>query len=171
MLLSPSSTIAESWRNASSPYLKYRRNILLKEIEIFENDEFGSVRVVTIKGVPYFFGIDIATALLYERPSKAVSDNCKGILTQDTFKNKGGYPEKLITEGDMYRLIVKAATQSKSEAIKEKAEKFESWIFDEVLPTIRKTGGYINNEDLFISTYLPFADENTKLLFSTTLYR
>ena len=141
----------------------------MNEIEIFENDELGSIRAVIIKGIPYFFGIDIATALLYERPSKAVSDNCKGILTQDTLKNKGGYPEKLITEGDMYRLIVKASMQSKSEAIKERAEKFESWIFDEVLPMLRKTGGYVNNDNLFISTYLPFADDNTKLLFSTTL--
>lgn len=141
----------------------------MDEIKLFKNENLGNVRVVTIEGVPYFFGIDIATALLYERPSKAVSDNCKGILTKDTLKNKGGYPEKLITEGDMYRLIVKAATQSKSEEIKEKAEKFESWIFDDVLPTIRKTGGYVNNDELFISTYLPFADENTKLLFSTTL--
>ena len=53
-----------------------------------------------------------------------------------------------IGEGDMYRLI----THSKLES----AERFESWVFDEVLPTIRKTGGYINSTDLFINTY--FAD-------------
>lgn len=76
------------------------------EIQIFENKELGNIRVVMINSIPYFFGVDVATLLLYERPSKAVSDNCKGVLTQDTLKNKGGYPEKLITEGDMYRLIV-----------------------------------------------------------------
>lgn len=139
------------------------------EIKVFENNDLGNVRVIIIDGIPYFFGVDVATSLMYERPSKAVSDNCKGILTKDTIKNKGGYPEKLITEGDMYRLIVKASTQSKSEEIKKKAEKYESWIFDEVLPNIRRTGGYVNNDNLFIDTYLPFADENTKLLFSTTL--
>lgn len=139
------------------------------EIQNFQNKELGNIRVVMINSIPYFFGVDVATLLLYERPSKAVSDNCKGILTQDTLKNKGGYPEKLITEGDMYRLIVKASTQSNSEEIKNKAEKFESWIFDDILPTIRRTGGYVNNDDLFINTYLPFADDNTKLLFSTTL--
>lgn len=141
----------------------------MNEIQVFENSELGKVRVTMIDGNPYFFGVDIATALLYERPSKAISDNCKGILTKDTFKNKGGYPEKLIPEGDMYRLVVKASTQSNSEEIRNKASKYESWIFDEVLPTIRKTGGYVNNDTLFIDTYLPFADDNTKLLFSTTL--
>lgn len=138
-------------------------------IQVFENNDLGNVRVVLIDGIPYFFGVDVATSLLYERPSKAVSDNCKGVLIKDTFKNKGGYPEKLITEGDMYRLIVKASTQSNSEEIRNKAKKYESWIFDDVLPTIRKTGGYVNNDTLFIDTYLPFADDNTKLLFSTTL--
>ena len=79
---------------------------------------------------------------MYERPSKAVSDHCKGILTLDTIKNAGGYPEKLIPEGDIYRLVVKASEQNSSKEIKEKAEKFEHWIFDEVLPTLRKTGTY-----------------------------
>ncbi|MCY9758769.1 phage antirepressor KilAC domain-containing protein, partial [Paenibacillus alvei] len=51
----------------------------------------------------------------------------------------------------------------------DEAEKFESWVFDEVLPTIRKTGGYVANEDLFISTYLPHADDQTKLIFKATL--
>lgn len=141
----------------------------MDEINIFENEQLGKIRTVMIDNTPYFFGNDVATALLYERPSKAVSDNCKGVLTLDTIKNNGGYPEKLISEGDMYRLIVKASTQSKSEEIKRKAEKFEIWIFDDVLPTIRKTGGYVNNDDLFIETYLPFADTQTRLLFTTTL--
>lgn len=61
----------------------------------------------------------------------------------------------------MYRLIMKSKLPS--------AEKFEEWVCNEVLPTIRKTGGYVSNEDLFINTYLPFADESTKVLFSQTL--
>lgn len=62
-----------------------------------------------------------------------------------------------ITEGDVYRLIAHSRLPS--------AERFESWIFDEVLPTIRKTGGYVANEDVFVETYLPFADEPIKQLF------
>ncbi|MDQ4679111.1 phage antirepressor KilAC domain-containing protein, partial [Stenotrophomonas maltophilia group sp. RNC7] len=49
------------------------------------------------------------------------------------------------------------------------AEEFESWIFDDILPKVRETGGYINNDDLFINTYLPFADESTKAMFKNTL--
>lgn len=139
------------------------------KLEIFSNPEFGEVRTVIINNEILFFGVDVANALEYARPSKAVSDNCKGVLTEDSIKNNGGYPEKLIREGDVYRLIVKASEQSNSPAIKEKAEKFESWVFDEVLPTIRKTGGYVSNEDLFIKTYFPYADEGTKLIFAQML--
>ncbi|MDE6149483.1 MAG: phage antirepressor KilAC domain-containing protein, partial [Ruminococcus sp.] len=66
-----------------------------------------------------------------------------------------------IPEGDLYRLIVRSKLPQ--------AEKFERWVFDEVLPTIRKTGGYVNNSDLFINTYLPYADDNTKNLFRLQL--
>ena len=74
---------------------------------------------------------------------KAVSDNCKGVLVEDSFKNNGGYAEPLIPEGDIYRLIIKAGQQGNSKEIKDKADKLEKWIFDEVLPSIRKTGTYM----------------------------
>lgn len=111
-------------------------------VQIFNNPEFGQVRTVTINERDYFYGVDVASALAYERPSKAVSDHCKGILTWDTIKNAGGYPEKLILLGDVCRLIVKASEQSQNKVIKEKADKFERWIYDEVLPSIHKTGTY-----------------------------
>ncbi len=66
-----------------------------------------------------------------------------------------------IPEGDVYRLIVSSKLEN--------AQKFESWVFDEVLPTIRKTGGYVANDDLFINTYLPGASEETKILLRGTL--
>lgn len=140
-----------------------------KEHCIFKSQEFGNIRTVKIGNDILFYGVDVATALEYARPSKAITDNCKGVLTEDSIKNAGGYPEKLIKEGDVYRLIVKASEQSNNPNIKEKAEKFEIWIFDEVLPTIRKTGGYVNNDELFIATYLPYAEESTKLIFAQTL--
>lgn len=114
----------------------------MNEMRIFNNEEFGQVRTVVIDGKDFFYGVDVARALMYERPSKAISDHCKGILTLDTLKNAGGYPEKLIPEGDIYRLVVKASEQNTSKEIKEKAEKFEKWIFDDVLPTLHKTGTY-----------------------------
>ena len=64
---------------------------------------------------------------------------------------------KFISEGDVYRLVAHSRLPS--------AAKFESWIFDEVLPTIRRTGGYIANEDMFIENYLPFLDEPYRNLF------
>ncbi len=114
----------------------------MNEMIIFSNPEFGKIRMVVVSGKEYFYGNDVATALKYERPSKAVSDHCKGVLTLDSIKNEGGYPEKLIPEGDMYRLIVKASTQCTSEQVKKAADRFERWIFDEVLPEIRRTGKY-----------------------------
>lgn len=118
----------------------------MQNIQIFNNPEFGEIRTIIIDGKDYFYGVDVAKALMYERPSKAVSDHCKGILTLDTLKNEGGYPEKLIPEGDIYRLTVKASEQNNNKEIKQKAEKFEQWIFDEVLPALRKTGTYSMNE-------------------------
>ena len=69
--------------------------------------------------------------------------------------------ENFLTESGVYKLVFKSH--------KPNAEEFTDWIADEVLPTIRKTGGYVNNDELFINTYLPYADESTKLIFSQTL--
>lgn len=69
--------------------------------------------------------------------------------------------EKFLTESGVYKLVFRSH--------KPNAEDFTDWIADEVLPTIRKTGGYVNNDDLFIDTYLPYADEPTKLMFKSTL--
>ncbi len=69
--------------------------------------------------------------------------------------------ENFLTESGVYKLVFKSH--------KPNAEAFTDWIADEVLPTIRKTGGYVNNDELFIDTYLPYADESTKLIFSQTL--
>lgn len=64
--------------------------------------------------------------------------------------------ENFLTESGVYKLIFNSR--------KPEAERFSDWVTDEVLPMIRKTGGYVNNDDLFISTYLPYADDTTKML-------
>ena len=66
-----------------------------------------------------------------------------------------------LPEGDVYRLIAHSKLPG--------AEAFERWIFDEILPTIRKTGGYVADEDAFIRTYLPRCDEATQTLFRVNL--
>jgi len=115
-----------------------------KLVRVFESQEFGQVRTAMIEDKPYAVGVDVARALGYVNPSKAVMDHCKGdFLTQKVIDGLGREQEtRMIPEGDIYRLIVKAADQSANPEIKARAERFERWIFDEVLPQIRRTGSY-----------------------------
>ena len=105
------------------------------KIEVFKNEQFGEVRTILEGETLLFCGSDIAKALGYARPGKAIIDHCKGVLKRDTLTSGGMQSLSYIPEGDVYRLIV----HSKLPA----AEKFEHWLFDEVVPTIRKTGGYM----------------------------
>lgn len=131
----------------------------MNELKVFENAEFGEIRTVEIEGKPYFVGIDIAKALGYSNPSKAVIQHCKGV-TKTGIPSQGGKQEtNCIPEGDLYRLITHSELPS--------AEKFESWVFDEVLPSIRKHGMYaidelINNPDLAIQALTALKDEREK---------
>lgn len=118
---------------------------MTNEIEIFENEEFGKVRTAEIDGKVLFCGSDIAKALGYVRPADAISSHCKGVCILPTPSAGGVQNTKFITEGDVYRLITHSKLPS--------AEKFEHWVFDKVLPTIRKTGGYIANSELMVTTY------------------
>ena len=122
------------WKRALFSYAKFRKEVqIMNEVQIFNNEEFGQVRIVEIEGKPYFVGKDVANALGYSNPRDAILRHCKGVVKHDNFK-EGGQLIALITEGDMYRLI----THSKLES----AERFEDWVFDEVLPAIRKHGIY-----------------------------
>jgi len=117
----------------------------MNQLLIFNNGEFGQVRTLKIEGKPYVVGNDIAKVLEYARPYEAVSAHCHGVVFHRVTDALGREQEtKLIPEGDIYRLIIKAADQSVNPAIKSKAERFERWLFDEVLPEIRKTGQYGN---------------------------
>lgn len=120
----------------------------MNNLEIFENHEFGQVRMVEVNGKPFAVGNDIAKALEYARPYEAVSAHCKGAVSYRVLTAGGEQETKIIPEGDIYRLISKAAEQSKNPVIKEKAERFESWLFDEVVPSIRKHGAYMTPETI-----------------------
>lgn len=113
----------------------------MNDIQTFNSPIFGSLRTVIIKGKEYFYGMDIATDLMYKRPRKAIIDHCKGVLSQDgSVLSQDAEP--IIPEGDVYRLIIKAGQQGNSKEIKEKADELEKWIFDDILPTLRKKGSY-----------------------------
>ena len=111
----------------------------MNDIKIFNNEEFGQVRTVESEGKIYFVASDVARALGYEKPANAVAMHCRYTLKQGIPHPQN--PDKqievnVIPEGDMYRLI----THSKLES----AERFESWVFDDVLPSIRQNGYYEN---------------------------
>ena len=106
----------------------------MNELQIFNSEEFGEIRTAEINGKPYFVGTDVAKALGYSNPRKAILDHCKGVTKRDTPTSSGMQSMSYINEGDLYRLIMKSKLPS--------AEKFESWVMDEVLPSIRKTGSY-----------------------------
>lgn len=106
----------------------------MNELQFFNSEEFGEIRTIEIDGKPYFVGTDVAKALGYSNPRKAILDHCKGVTKRDTPTSSGIQSMSYINEGDLYRLIIKSKLPS--------AEKFESWVMDEVLPIIRKTGSY-----------------------------
>ena len=143
----------------------------MNELMIFEGN---NVEVFELCGVILFNPKDVGVCLelsedaikktVQRMSEKQVikvknSDIPKG--TNCPFRKLHNTGENFITESGVYKMIFASRSDG--------AEKFQDWVTDEVLPTIRKTGGYVNNDDLFISTYLPFADDNTKLLFKSTL--
>lgn len=127
----------------------------MNELMIFNNPEFGEIRTITEDGKTLFCGSDVAKALGYKRPNEAITAHCRGTVKRRT-PTKGGEQEMLfIPEGDIYRLAAKSELPG--------ADKFESWIFDEVLPSIRKTGGYALPKD-YPSALRALADAEEKRL-------
>lgn len=106
-------------------------------ITIFNNEEFGNMRALTINGEPWFVGKDIAECLGYSRSTKAVSDHVDeedidGIPIQDSIGRMQNTP--IINESGVYSLILSSKLES--------AKKFKKWVTSEVLPSLRKTGTY-----------------------------
>lgn len=140
----------------------------MNEIKIFNNPEFGDVRTMEIDDKPYFCASDVASMLGYSNTRDAISRHCKGVVKHDgVSKTTNQYgvvtnqtvEMSFIPEGDVYRLIVRSKLPQ--------AEKFESWVFDEVLPTIRKHGLYapdelLNNPDLVIQAMTKLKEERLK---------
>ena len=117
----------------------------MNELQIFQNPQFGEIRTITEDGVTLFCGSDVAKALGYKRPNDAIAAHCRGTVKRrigvQTGTKADGTPAvqqvemNFIPEGDIYRLAARSELPG--------ADAFERWIFDEVLPSIRKHGGYI----------------------------
>lgn len=135
-------------------------------VQIFENSEFGTVRTLEEDGKVLFCGKDVASALGYVDTVNALKQHCRWVVKHNLWVQTGTKADgsaavrqtktSFIPESDVYRLI----THSKLPA----AEKFESWVFDEVLPTIRKHGMYaaeelLNNPDVMIKVLEALKEE------------
>lgn len=114
----------------------------MNEIKIFENKEFGKIQIIEENGKFEFEATGTAKILGYSNPNDAIQRHCRCLVKHDVphpqSKDKT-ISKNFISEGDLYRLITHSKLPS--------AEKFEKWVFDEVLPSIRKNGGYIQNQE------------------------
>lgn len=111
----------------------------MSELQIFSNPDFGKIRTIQQGEKTLFCASDIARSLGYSNPNKAVNDHCRAITKCSTPISGKMQDINFIPEGDVYRLIVHSKLPS--------AEKFEHWVFDTVLPSIRKNGGYIAGQE------------------------
>lgn len=113
----------------------------MKELQIFNSNEFGSIRTVSINNEPYFVAKDVAEILGYSNPRKAIIDHVdeedKGVTKCDTL---GGVQDlTVINESGLYSLILSSKLPN--------AKRFKHWVTSEVLPSIRKNGGYIAGQE------------------------
>lgn len=111
------------------------------DLQIFTNEQFGSVRTIDEGDTVLFCGSDIAKALSYARPNDAISAHCRSTVKRRIATSQGNESEmSFIPEGDVYRLIIRSNLPE--------AVKFEKWLFEEVLPSIRKHGGYLTPDKI-----------------------
>lgn len=116
----------------------------MNQMEVFNNLEFGSVRIIEENGSYLFSGLDVANALGYSNSRASVSRHCRYVTKHDVpHPQSPGQTIRMtfIPEGDVYRLIAHSKLPS--------AERFEKWVFDEVMPAIRKNGAYMTKEKLW----------------------
>lgn len=133
----------------------------MNELKIFQNSDFGELGVMMIDGKEYFPAAQCARILGYSNPQKAVRDHCDedGCTKRSVIDSLGRTQEmKFINEGNLYRLIVRSKLPA--------AKKFERWVFDEVLPEIRRTGSYgnVNLEEVIAKAVTTAVSETIKAL-------
>lgn len=133
----------------------------MNELQIFENSEFGTIRMLEVDGEPYFVGKDVAEILGYQNASKALIDHVdeEDKLNNESLSSIGQRGGWLINESGLYSLVLGSKLPS--------AKKFKRWVTSEVLPSIRKHGMYaedelLDNPDLLISVAQKLKEEREK---------
>ena len=133
----------------------------MEEVKIFNSEEFGDIRTVMIDSEPWFVGKDVATALGYSNPQKAVRDHVseedRGVNEMDT--PSGRQKLAIINESGLYTLIFGSKLES--------AKRFKHWVTSEVLPAIRKHGVYavdelLSNPEMAIKAFTALKEEREK---------
>lgn len=133
---------------------------MTENIELFNSGEFGGLRIAEDEGRAMFCAKDVAEALGYSNSRKAIADHCKGVTKRYPLQTAGGTQELVfISEPDVLRLIVSSKLP--------KAQEYERWVFDEVLPAIHRDGAYVatdGTEDdmLLMARALKAADRSMK---------
>lgn len=145
----------------------------MNELKVFQNSEFGELGVLIIDDKEFFPASQCAKILGYTNPRDAIKRHCKseGVVKHDGVSyttNQHGFTSqqiteiKYISEGNLYRLIIRSKLPS--------AEEFERWVFDEVLPELRKNGSYGNNfnlEEVIAKTATAVVSEVLKQIIPT----
>lgn len=108
----------------------------MNELKVFQNSQFGDLEILTVDGKEWFPAVRVAEILGYTNPHKAVRDHTKekGVTIRSVLSKGGKQNKKFIDEGNLYRLITRSKLPQ--------ADEFEEWVFEEVLPSIRKHGIY-----------------------------
>ena len=135
----------------------------MNDLQQFTSAQFGDIRALSIDGDPWFVGKDIAERLGYTNPLKAIRDHVdpedKGVNEMDT--PGGRQPLIFINESGLYSLVLSSKLPS--------AKAFKRWVTHDVIPTIRKTGGYVNDTSAFVNAYFPELNETQKAAIGTML--
>lgn len=115
----------------------------MSDLKTFNHERFGKLEILIIDGKEYFPASDVARKLDYSNPRKAISDHCRWVTKRDVPHPQSAYKtieKNFIPESDLYRLIISSKLPQ--------AEAFEKWVFEEVLPSIRKHGAYMTPETI-----------------------
>lgn len=135
----------------------------MNELQVFQNSQFGNLEILTIEGKEWFPAIQVAEILGYTNPRKAIRDHAKerGVTIRSVIDSLGrNQDKKFIDEGNLYRLITRSKLPQ--------ADEFEEWVFEDVLPSIRKHGLYatdnvientLNNPDYIINILTEYKKE------------
>ena len=138
----------------------------MNELQIFRSEEFGTIRTVTIDNEPWFVGKDVAVALGYGEGKSPINAIANHVDAEDKGVTKmmtpgGEQTVTIINESGLYSLVLGSKLES--------ARRFKRWITSEVLPAIRKTGGYVNDTETFVDTYFAGIPEEMKAIIRVSL--